>query len=252
VGSRQAGGFCRPPLGRAAVVLAAAILLAGCSEAPARCRDELAAAFERLRTSGRPYRKEMTVTVDGHQTFQQTTEYLPPDHMHEVTNNRIAEVEANGVRLPAHEIASEVIRIGPRAWSKEMTEWREWEPGLAQEIYGAGMDFLLLPDRILPANTAFECLGGVAFKDNVYVRYRAKLDKAMSYTAPKSPKEREKLEAKVRQELQQMQEWRTVFVDESSGLPVYDIVAAENQLDRPRYQVHYTYPADMKIEPPVP
>jgi len=46
------------------------------------------------------------------------------------------------------------------------------------------------------------------------------------------------------------QEWRTVFVDPQSMLPAHDLVAQNNHLDSPSYKVRYTYPNDIKIEPP--
>jgi hypothetical protein len=47
------------------------------------------------------------------------------------------------------------------------------------------------------------------------------------------------------------QEWRTVFVDRESMLPAYDLVSQEYQLDNPSHKVQYTYPMDIKIEPPL-
>jgi hypothetical protein len=47
------------------------------------------------------------------------------------------------------------------------------------------------------------------------------------------------------------QEWRTVFVDPQSALPAHDLTAQENQLDHPGRKVQYTYPTDIKIDPPL-
>src|SRR5262245_40971645 len=66
-------------------VAAFAVLCASCTETPTNCRDEVAAAFERLRTSGRPYRKEMVIIVSDQQTYRQIAEYVPPDRMREIT-----------------------------------------------------------------------------------------------------------------------------------------------------------------------
>src|SRR5262245_22146766 len=241
-------------------MLVLAALLACCSDAPARCRAEVAASFEQLRTSGTPYRKETAITVSDYQSFLEIAEYIPPDRMRSITTNRMREHEAHGIRLPANEINSEVIRVGARAWGKaahtwgnEQTGWQEWDPKLVQELFGAGMDFLLFPDRVIPAGAAFECLGEVAFRDDTDDGYRTRLDKSVAYNAPTDPKERKALETSVRKQLWEMpQEWRTVFVDKSSGLPVYDMVAAADRLDTPRHSVHYTYAADMKIDPPAP
>jgi hypothetical protein len=244
-------GSC-PPFALVAGILAVATLLASCSDAPAHCRAEVAASFERLRTSGVPYRKETTIAVSDHQVFQEIAEYVPPDRMRSVTTNRVREFEADGIRMPAFENNSEVIRVGARGWAKEQTGWREWEPWLVQELYGAGMDFLLFPDRAVPADAAFECLGVVAFKDDTYIGYRTRLANSIAYIAPTSPKAQEDLKAKVRQELLQMpQHWRTVFVDKTSGLPVYDIVAAQDRLDTPKSSIHFSYAAEIKIDPPV-
>jgi hypothetical protein len=235
----DAGAAPRRP--RAVKTLAVAVfslLCAGCTETRVNCRDEVAAAFERLRTSGRPYRKEMAIIVSDQQTYHQIAEYLPPDRMREITT-----IGAAGYGTV------ELIRIGARAWSNE-TGWREWEPGTTQLIYGrgAGMDVSVWPDRAVPEKTVFECLGKVEFRGTAYIGYRAKLDKSIVTLGALSEEDRQKLVSK----LQQMpQEWRTVFLDSQSALPAHDLIAAENQLDNPRSKVEYTYPRDIKIEPPV-
>src|SRR5215467_6881488 len=75
------------------------------ADAQADCRDEIAAAFERLKASGRPYRKEVTFVVGGQQPFHGTVEFLPPDRMREITNNGV----------PGYGTV-ETIRVGQRAW----------------------------------------------------------------------------------------------------------------------------------------
>jgi hypothetical protein len=220
------------------------LLCTGCAEATASCRNEVVAAFERLRTSGLPYRRETTIVVNNQQTYRETAEYLPPDRLRKVTDPGSVDVGT-----------SEVIRVGARAWERQSKRWswEEWEPGLAQEIYGgsAGMDFSIWPDRIDPQQLVFECLGRVVFKGTAYVGYRAQLPKTIvSFSVSKAPpSEQEKQE--LMSKFQQMpQAWRIVFLDTGSALPVYDLKAEENQLDNPTSQVHFTYPNDIKIEPP--
>lgn len=145
---------------RALAAVTLYLLCAGCTEGPANCRGEVEAAFERLRTSDRAYRKETIYIVSDDQTFHETAEFLQPDRMRAITNNGV----------PGYGTV-EVIRIGPRAWSSD-GGWHEWEAGLAQEIYGAGMDFSLLPDRavpLVPVDAVFECLGRVEFKGKAYI-----------------------------------------------------------------------------------
>jgi hypothetical protein len=226
------------------MVAIVALLCAGCAEATATCRDEVVAAFGRLRTSGLPYRRETTIVVNNQQTYRETAEYLPPDRLRNVTDPGSVDVGT-----------SEVIRVGARAWERQSKRWSwdEWEPGLAQEIYGgsAGMDFSIWPDRIVPEQLVFECLGRVEFKGTAYVGYRAKLPKVIFSisTSTAQPSEQEKQE--LMSKFQQMpQVWRTVFLDWRSALPVLDLRAEENQLDNPTYRVHFTYPDDIKIDPP--
>ena len=216
------------------------LLCAGCTKTPANCRGEVAAAFDRLNTSHRPYR---TIIVGAQQTLHVTAEFLPPDRTRQITN------------FPGYG-TFEIIRVDPRVWSNEKFEidprgwsgWHEWERG---EIFGAGM-----PDRAVPPNAAFECLGRVEFKGTTYIGYRARFDQAIiqpvSSIVPHTDSPSEKDRQDVLSKLEQMpQEWRTVFVDIQTALPAYDLVAAENQLDNPRSSVQYTYPVDIRIEPPV-
>ena len=231
---------------KALAIATVSLLCAGCADTPANCRDEVAAAFERLRTSGRPYRRETTVVSD-QRTYREAAEYLPPDRMRKVTDTGISGDET-----------SEVIRVGARAWDRTLSNrwsWHKWESGLAQEIYGrgAGTDFSIWPDRVVSEREAFECLGRVVFKGTAYVGYRARLPKVVTSfstsTAPLSKQDQQELISKARQ---MPQLWRTVFLDWRSALPAHDLVAEENQLDNPRSEVHFTYPSDIKIEPPDP
>jgi hypothetical protein len=225
---------------RAVKTLAAvafSLLCAGCTETSTNCRDDVASAFERLRTSGRPYRKETVIVVSDQQTYQATAEYIPPDQMREITN----------IGAPGYGTV-ELIRIGPRAWSNE-SGWREWESGLAQEIYGrgAGMDVSVWPDRAVSEDAVFACLGRVEFKGMAYVGYRAQLANVLTTSGPLSEEEQHKLLSKLRR---MPQHWRTVLLDSESALPVHDLVAEANKLENPRSKVQYSYPNDIKIEPP--
>jgi len=223
---------------RTLAVAAFSLLCASCTETPMNCRDEVAAAFERLRTSGRPYRKEMVIIVSEQQTYRQIAEYVPPDRMRQITT-----IGAAGFGTV------ELIRIGARVWSNE-AGWREWKPEITQLIYGQseGMDVSVWPDRAVAENTVFECLGRVDFQGTTYIGYRARLDKVITTVDPLGVAEWQRM----LKELRQMpQEWRTVFLDEQSALPAHDLIAEENKLDNPRSKVQYTYPGDIKIEPPV-
>jgi hypothetical protein len=119
-------------------------------------------------------------------------------------------------------------------------------------IFNADKDFSTLRDRPIPADAMFECLGRVEFKGTAYIGYRARLNKAtltlVGTNGALSETRKQELDRKLRQ---MPQEWRTVFIDPQSILPAYDLEAQENQLDSPSSKVRYTYPSNIKIEPPL-
>ena len=226
------------------LALAFSLLCAVSTDVSADCRDEVAAAFEHLRTSGRPYRKEVTWVISEQQTSTTTVEFLPPDRMREITSNGV----------PGYG-AIETIRVGPRAWTKLGLwpwSWREWEPGLVQTTLEERKDFSALSDRPIAADAVFECLGRVEFKGAAYLGYRARIDKTVVAMVVPNTGSREAQQQLLARKLEQMpREWRTVFVDPERLLPVYDLVAQENQLDSPRTKVQYSYPDSIRIRPPL-
>jgi hypothetical protein len=216
------------------VVAAFALLCATCTEAlpaeDAACRDEVAAAFERLRTSSRPYRKETTtvVSVPGYEgTFHQLAEFLPPDRMR---------LKSNGLDGYGW---FETILVGETMWTNELTflgfllPWGWQVTGVGPLLLSGDLDHDVMAIPAAP----FACLGTVELSGATYIGYRARSDE----TKPQQ------------MALQKMlpHEWRTVFVDPQSRLPAFDLVTPENELDSPRNKVRYTYPNDITIEPPV-
>src|SRR5229473_513600 len=256
----------------------ALVMLSACSQEPAEqeraaaqadCRGEVAAAFERLKTSGRPYRKETSSVIsDKYQlTSHETAEFLPPDRMREITSYGV-------LAYGNHE----TIRVGQRAWLNEEVwpwGWREWDPRPADDLLArlqkiaaddvpartrmifaaAGRDsaavrLLPLQDHPVLPGDMFECLGTVEFEGAVYLGYRVRFDRvelALAFAASSETKQQELS----RKPQDKPQEWRTVFVDPQSMLPAYDLVSQENQLGNPRDKVQYTYPNNIKIEPPL-
>jgi hypothetical protein len=247
------------------------VMLSACSQEPAEqagaradCRDEVAAAFERLKTSGRPYRKETISVINDQLTSHETVEFLPPDRMRVITSYGIL---AWG--------NLETIRVGQRAWLNEEVwpwGWREWDPRPADDLLArlqttaaddvptrirmifaaAGREptsvrLLPMQDRPLLPGDVFECLGRVEFEGAVYLGYRHRFDRVIiSEVAPGASSETRQQELS-----RKPQVWRTVLVDRDSMLPAYDLVSQEYQLDNPRDKVEYTYPNNIKIEPPL-
>jgi GAF domain-containing protein len=205
----------------------------------ADCRGEVAAAFERRKTSGRPYREEATVNNDG-RTFHETIEFVPPDQLR-LSNNSIW-------------IMNEYyIGIGQRAWANWTPfpwGWREEypDPRITQMKLRASDDFA--PELNVPP-PVYECLGMIELEGTAYLGYRARFQRrtiAFASNGAFSETTKQELDRKLEQ---RPQEWRTVFVDPESRLPAYEIVAQENQLGNPSSKVRYTYPNNITIEPPL-
>jgi hypothetical protein len=125
--------------------------------------------------------------------------------------------------------------------------------GARMRIFREGRDFavvhflLLQNDYAIPANAVFECLGRVEFDGTVYFGYRTRFDTVtVAVMAPGA------LSETGQQQLSRKPpDWRTVLVDRESMLPAYDLVSQAYQLDNARHKVEYTYPIDIKIEPPL-
>jgi hypothetical protein len=120
----------------------------------------------------------------------------------------------------------------------------QMEPQAHADELGKNKDFSTLSDYPVPAEAVFECLGRVEFEGSAYIGYGARGGKSIIAERPLTETRRQELSRKP-------QEWRSVFVDPQGRLPAHDLVAQKDQLDSPSYKVRYTYPNDVKIEPPL-
>jgi len=209
------------------------LLGAGCSEAPppAHCQDEVTAAFKGLETPGLPYRMETVRVYNGQTEFHMTLEFLPPDRRRYTTYSND----------PSY--TSETIEIGERTWSRWLHQNRGWSEVTAKSVV------ILIQDS---KDEAFACLGPVEFSGKTYIGYRARAAESfvLDVLRPRSQKARQEDLAAIRR---MPQPWRTVLLEPSSLLPAYRFLAqGENQFDSPNMSSeHYTYPDDIRIEPPV-
>jgi hypothetical protein len=248
-------------LGRLVRLSLALVMLSACSQQPAEqesdisgarktsepaqeqradagvdCRDEVVAAFERLKASGRPYRKETAVTL-GRRTYSETVEFVPPDQMRLSDNSRWI-------------MNAYYIRIGQRAWANWSPFPWGWsedypDPRFMQMKLGAVADFAAVLNISPPV---YECLGRIEFEGTAYLGYRARLEKVVLTFGALSERREPELDRKLGQ---MPQEWRTIFVDPESRLPAYELVAQEDQLGNPSSKVQYVYPNNIDIELPL-
>lgn len=191
----------------------ASVLMAilGASPAAADCKQEVADAFDKQRKSS-SFRL-VTRMINERGPIQMTVDYLLPDRMHQ------------SVKAAIDPAATETILIGRRAWVSGGAGWKELPMedalSLAEEmeksvVKGAG------------EQPIFDCLGYADLEGKKLKAYEAMQDK----TAPPN------------------QPTRMVYIDPTTGLPVRSIVAQKEKLDRPFFRQDYSYPQDIKIEPP--
>jgi len=230
-------------------------MLSACSQEPAAgpaqeqrdasqkdCQDEVAATFARLKTSGRPYRKESTAT-SGRWTYHEIVEFVPPDQMRLTSNT--------GWTMAAY-----YVQIGQRAWANWSPfpwGWRDEypDPRFMEMKLKTSDDFAAAPNVHPPM---YACLGRVDFEGTAYLGYRAQAEKwieVVTFNGTLSEARREELDRELEQMRQMPQEWQTVFVDPKTRLPAYELVARQNQLGNPSSKVQYTYPDAINIQPPL-
>ena len=156
-------------------------------------------------------------------------EFLPPDRRRYITYNSD----------PSY--TSEIIEIGERTWGRFLRQNAGWSEVKAKDV--------LITDA---KDEPFACLGRVEFNGKAYIGYRARAAESfvLDVLRPQSQKALQEDLAAIRR---LPQPWRTVLLEPSSLLPAYRLLAQENQFDSPSMRSeHYTYPDDIRIEPPVP
>lgn len=204
-------------------VMAAALVAAGVvgAEAPARadCSVEVALAVQAM--GKKPFRRE-THAIGENGPFKMVNEYQPPDRMHQVliplTENK--EVEA--------------IVVGEKAWTNNGSGWIESPPEEAQQL----VTYMIKSGvQIYQEVGKFACVGLETVNGRELRAYRG------LNPEPKTKEEKESTAAK-------NEAVRMIYLDPQTGLPARSIFAREGMLDKPLFSEDYTYPDDLKIEPP--
>ena len=179
------------------------------------CSKDVAAAIEKQRTS-KAFRIALTQgTAEG--PVDMTVDYLPPDRMLQTVVGR---------HMPGKQ---QTMLVGTRAFAGSDGAYEELLPQFVQSIVAEVATAVAKPQNI----TGFECVGKEAFEGKDYVAYRSVDKDAKPDSKP------EDLLA------------RTIYVDTETGLPAFNVVAAEAGKGKPMMKVTYSYPTDVQIEIPV-
>lgn len=193
----------------------ACVLLLGLSVLPASsadpsCKDQVAAAFNKQRSS--PAFSMVAHLMGENGPVEIDVDYIAPDRMRQKI------IAANQQEL-------ETVLVGTRAWSRQGTNWEELMPAIAQTIIAQVREAVVDPPKDV---SEFDCLGKVTLDGKQYLGYRSvEHDAAPSAGAAVH---------------------RTVYVDPETGLPAVNLVAEETPRAAPVFKGVYTYPTDLVIE----
>jgi hypothetical protein len=204
----------------------------------ADCQSEVDPAHPRFARSDQPYRIETTETFSG---IYRLMEVVPPDRMHQL------------ITEDKRQMRREMIRIGKRAWGSAegqglgkdtQDQWYE----MANVKPDSWVTMAYREPIVHPIQLTFECLGSVEFSGKSYTGYRARypFPRILVESWFSHGREKDPAPTPDRPPL-----WYTILVDPDTGLWAYEVIAEENQLDKPQLITRYTHPADIMIEPPV-
>lgn len=199
--------------GRSLIKLGLVLAVAGFAAVPALadCKQEVADAFEKQRKSS-AFRLE-TRMLNERGPIKMTVDYILPDRMHQTVKALID---------PA---ATETILVGKRAW---VSNGQGWQDVPMEDALSLAEEFEKTVVKGGGEQPVFDCLGYIELDGRKLSAYEAMQDK----TAPPG------------------QPVRMVYIDPVTGLPARSIVAQKDKLDRPFFRQDYSYPQDIKIEPP--
>ncbi len=187
----------------------------GAKKNPNPCRDEVAAALQKLRNSSW-FRMETSMITENGLT-NMTIDYVLPDRMHQKVN------------VVGHPVVQEVILIGDKAWSNEGQGWRV----LPADITGQLMT--QMRENVLTAQEEvgnYICKGRVKLDGKDVMSY--KLEDEGPENAPASNNEA----------------YRMFYVDAMTGLPTRNAIVTSGREDKPIFKTSYSFPLDLKVEPP--
>lgn len=206
--------------------IATAALIAGFVTSPAfaDCTSEVAQGIAR-QSNEKSWRKEANM-ISEQGPLKMTVEFQKPDRMRQV------------VTLLIDPKPVETVLVGKSAWTNAGNGWKVLGPADTDQLIKF---FQTTTGQGLNDVSDFECVGAETVDGKQLRAYKGLPPE------PKGPK----IDGKPSQSSEQKNEAvRMVYLDPATGLPERSILAQAGQLDKPLFKEVYSYPADIKIEPP--
>lgn len=214
----------RPLLLAALVALAPAIAVAQPAPPPGKeqkknanpCRDEVNAALSKLRRSSW-FRMETNMITENGPTSMQI-DYVLPDKMHQKVSTTLTGKK------------SEIILVGKQAWSRnDNGPWAALPYEVIQQLQSQ------IQDQVLAEQTdigEYSCKGRTTFEGKDVLSYKLEDETGADANGARN------------------QAFRMFYVDSMTGLPVSNALIAPGREDKPVFKAVYSFPIDLKIEPP--
>lgn len=200
------------------------VLASGPALADQSCKDQVDAAFAKLREA-KAFRLETTITnADG--SLKMKADYVLPDRMHQI-------VEVSNQPMPM-----EMIVIGKRAWSNQQGVWAELPQSFADTVAHQIKETVAQPPK---AGTDYKCAGEKNFEGKAYTVYQGTL--AMPLTADAKDKG-------PRVTAMSVPNQQSVYIDKASGLPARNIVTPVTDPAKRLFDGTFTVVPNLTIEPP--
>lgn len=179
------------------------------------CRDEVAAALQKLRNSSW-FRMESTMITENGLTNLQV-DYVLPDRMHQKVN------------VVGQAGTQEVILVGEKAWSNEGDGWRVLPDDLAEQLITQMRDNVLTEQKDVGN---YSCKGRINLDGKDVMSYKLEDEPPENAQGTKN------------------EAFRLFYIDAVTGLPVRNAIVTPGREDRPIFKTSYSFPLDIKIDAP--
>lgn len=178
------------------------------------CRDEVGAALSKLRKSSFFRMNTQMITENGPTSM--TLDYVLPDRMYQKVTQTVSNT------------TSEVILVGEKAWANQGAGWQELPNDVMNTLRSQMYDNVVQEQKEIGE---YACKGKVTHEGR----------DALSY----------KLEEEIAKDsVTRNETFRMFYVDAVTGLPLGNALLAPGREAAPMFKASYSYPLDMKIEPP--
>jgi hypothetical protein len=200
------------------------ILITGPANADPSCKEQVDAAFAKLRET-KKFRLETTIkNKDG--TLKMQADYVLPDRMHQ------------RVTLGGDGAAMEMIVIGKKAWSNQGSGWAALPDTFAETVANQIKESVANAPTV---STEYKCVGDSKFEGRIYALYQGILAMPLSADAKdKGP----------RVSAVSVPKQQSVYIDKETGLPVRNIVTPVTEPTNRLFDGTFTVERDLDVKAP--